>query len=166
MLCTQFHLWCPTHSLPSLHAPTFVTVQRIEEMWSSVRHGGAGELRGSSQQDSETQAHEPRPLPPCNLRVRTQASGILGLSSSMSSGLHLEMGELTPVLNGLRGSMGRRGGSVSGVSAFSSGHDQGPGMGPVSGAWGGGSLLSGEFASLVSTPPPPLVLSLVPSFAL
>lgn len=52
------------HALPSLHAPAFVTVERIEEMRSSVRHGGAGELRESSQQDSQTQAHGgPCPLP-------------------------------------------------------------------------------------------------------
>lgn len=56
MLYTQSHLLGPPpHSLPPLHAPAFVTVQRIEEMWSSVRHGGAGELRRSSQQENQTQ---------------------------------------------------------------------------------------------------------------
>lgn len=41
-------------ALPSLHAPAFVTVQRVEEMWSSVGHGGAGELRGAGRQDGQT----------------------------------------------------------------------------------------------------------------
>lgn len=34
-------------ALPPLHAPAFVTVERVEEMRPSVRHGGAGELWGS-----------------------------------------------------------------------------------------------------------------------
>ena len=38
----------PTPALcPSPYAPALVTVQCIEEMWASVRHRGAGELRGS-----------------------------------------------------------------------------------------------------------------------
>lgn len=41
----KFHLLGLTALPPFLHIPAFVTVQSIEEMRSSVRHRGAGELK-------------------------------------------------------------------------------------------------------------------------
>lgn len=57
---------------PPWHTPAFVTVQRVEEMRSSVRHGGAGELRGSrpaGQSDPDTW-HLKSP-PPCPLPLQS-----------------------------------------------------------------------------------------------
>lgn len=47
----------PPHSLPSLHAPAFITVQSVEEMWSSICHWGAGELWESRPAGHQTQAY-------------------------------------------------------------------------------------------------------------